>query len=179
MDASHRCRPQVFFAAVEQAQCMSQLILTFCDCFLCFCLHFCSLPQSTKTFHKEEHEQDKVLMKWTVASVAHIFFFLQKKSSRNPLSLSKIFSSSLLTRKILLLWLGDERTENGYSIHVAFCKALGIDIRFYVKSIKQWWQLCLLYILDCTRWKIKKTHSKQVSYCRWCFFHIQSQILVY
>lgn len=58
----------------------------------------------------------------------HFFFLQKKKSWRNPLSLSK---------QILLLWLGDERTQSGYSIHLALCKALGIDISLYVKSIRR------------------------------------------
>lgn len=59
MDASHRRRLGAFLAAAEQAQRMSWLILTFCDCFLGFCVCFRSPPLSTQTFHKKKKQQGR------------------------------------------------------------------------------------------------------------------------
>lgn len=84
---------------------MSLLILTFYDCFLGFCLCFCILPQNTKTLHKTEHEQDKVLMKWTLASAANIIFPLKIKSLKNPLFLSEIISSPFYLDKFFCISL--------------------------------------------------------------------------
>lgn len=142
MDASHRCRPRVFFAAAEPAQCMSVLILTSCDCFSGFCLGFHSLLQST--IHISQ-ERDKVLMKWTVASAVDIFFFQGgKKKTFLEKSLLSVWDLQFLLfisiNSTALAWRWKNRTGSLFIlvlcvrrealISASMCKALGSDNGF-------------------------------------------------
>lgn len=76
-------------------------------------------------------------MKWTVASVGAFFLsFFKKKNPGEVLSVCLGSSALLLFYLDEFLCFGLEMKDHKTGILV-FCKALGVAISLYVKSIKQ------------------------------------------
>lgn len=81
-------------------------------------------------------------MEWTVASAVDIFSETKKKNTKIPGEIPSVcLRSSVLPFYLDKFYcFGSEMKEHrtGILFNLVLCKAFGIDISFYVKSIRQW-----------------------------------------